>query len=172
LKAIVGFRVMAACLDRLLSSMTTFAAWLALPVVATLFLQWPLRDVARCCSREANDLGQWLFALYIAVAVTAATRACTHMAADARSKAYRPSIRAWIGRAAILIVTLPFAVGVGILAFPAAIASLLRLETFGDTGNPGYFIIKGSVVVLTLLMAVQAVISLVLAQSSGPDSSP
>ena len=33
-------------------------------------------------SREANDLGQIAFALFVAVSVTAATRAGTHLAAD------------------------------------------------------------------------------------------
>jgi TRAP-type C4-dicarboxylate transport system permease small subunit len=79
-------------LDAALRLLCSAAAWLALPVVAALFLQWPLRDALRCCSREANDLGQWLFALYIAVAVTAATRAGTHLAADTWSKLY-PAIR-------------------------------------------------------------------------------
>ena len=47
------------------------AKWLALPIVVLLFLQWPLRSIIGLYSREANDLGQWLFALWsIIVLVT------------------------------------------------------------------------------------------------------
>jgi TRAP-type C4-dicarboxylate transport system permease small subunit len=69
-------------LDRLVAAILSGGRWLLLPVVALLFLQWPLRDLVRSYSREANDLGQWLFALYVALAFTAATRAHTHLSAD------------------------------------------------------------------------------------------
>ena len=48
--------------------------WLVVPLSLLLFLQWPLRELVHGYSREANDLGQWLFALYVASSVTAATR--------------------------------------------------------------------------------------------------
>jgi len=63
--------------------MTGAASWLVLPVTLLLFLQWPLRDVIQAWSREANDLAQWLFALYVSVALTATSRARAHLAADA-----------------------------------------------------------------------------------------
>ena len=69
-------------LDRLIELTLAAAKWLALPIVAALFLQWPLRDIAGAYSRETNDLAQWIFALYIAAAITAATRAKTHLGAD------------------------------------------------------------------------------------------
>ena len=53
-------------LDRLIAGVVSLGGLLALPVVLLLFLQWPLRDLVRAYSREANDLGQWLFALYVA----------------------------------------------------------------------------------------------------------
>jgi len=52
-----------------------------LPVVLLLFLQWPLRDLVRAWSRDANDLAQWLFALYVAMAFTAAMRRPTDLTA-------------------------------------------------------------------------------------------
>ena len=60
-------------LDRALALATAAARHLALPLSLLLFLQWPLRDLVRSYSREANDLGQWIFALYVAASVTAAT---------------------------------------------------------------------------------------------------
>jgi len=75
-------------LDRLIGYVVSAAKWLALPLVTLLFLQWPLRDLFRGYSREANDLGQVVFALFVAVSVTAATRAGTHLAADLLARQY------------------------------------------------------------------------------------
>ncbi len=44
-------------LDRLIGHVVAVAKWLALPLIVLLFLQWPLRDLLRGYSREANDLG-------------------------------------------------------------------------------------------------------------------
>jgi len=51
-----------------------------------LFLQWPLRDLVQAYSREANDLAQVLFALYVSIALTQATRQRTHLATDALAR--------------------------------------------------------------------------------------
>ncbi len=70
-------------LDRLLGRALGALQWLALPLAMLLFLQWPLRDLIHGYSTQANDLAQILFALYVAGSVAAATRAGTHLAADA-----------------------------------------------------------------------------------------
>src|SRR5262249_28007375 len=44
-------------LDATIARLLGWGAWLALPVVTLLFLQWPLRDLVHGYSREANDLG-------------------------------------------------------------------------------------------------------------------
>ena len=62
--------------------------WLALPIATLLFLQWPLREWLQAYSREANDLGQILFAVFVAASVTAATRAQAHIAADVLSRRF------------------------------------------------------------------------------------
>jgi hypothetical protein len=60
-------------LTRLLDRIANAGSWLVLPLVLPLalllFLQWPLRDVVGAGSRPANDMAQWLFALYVAVAL-------------------------------------------------------------------------------------------------------
>src|SRR6266699_317354 len=80
-------------LDRLIAGLLRLAGWLVLPIVVLLFLQWPLRDIFRVYSREANDLGQWIFAIYVAVSVTAATRAGTHLGTDAVARFSLGTIR-------------------------------------------------------------------------------
>ena len=97
-------------LDRLIGTITSVAQWLALPLILLLFLQWPLRDLVRCCSREANDLGQIAFALFVAVSVTAATRAGTHLASDALAYRYSPRMRHRLRQIGALVAVMPWAV--------------------------------------------------------------
>lgn len=69
--------------DRALGWLVPAGRWLVLPVALALFLQWPLRDFVKAYSREANDLGQWVFALYASLAMTFAAREHAHLAVDA-----------------------------------------------------------------------------------------
>ena len=147
-------------LDRLVAVILSGGKWLLLPVVALLFLQWPLRDVVRGWSREANDLGQWLFALYVAMAFTAATRAHTHLAADALARRYGQATRAWIARLGNLLALLPWALFVVIGGARLVTLSLSSLESFPDTNNPGYFIIKLALWLLAGLILMQIAIDL------------
>ena len=129
-------------LDRAIGWLVASAKWLALPLIAALFLQWPLRDWVRVYSREANDLGQIAFALFVALSVTAATRAHTHLAADLVAQRYSARTRAWLARAGAALGLLPWAVFVLIASRPSVISSVRVHEAFQDSGNPGYFLIK------------------------------
>lgn len=139
-------------MGRLLSRSLDGLKWLVLPISLLLFLQWPLRDVLQGYSREANDLGQWLFALYIAASVTAATRAGTHLAADALARRYSLRTRTALVRVCNLTVLLPWALFVAVSARQQIISSLEHVERFPDTGNPGYFILKLALWLLVGLM--------------------
>jgi TRAP-type mannitol/chloroaromatic compound transport system permease small subunit len=147
-------------LDRLVAAILGAGQWLLLPVVALLFLQWPLRDIVRAWSRDANDLGQWLFALYVAMAFTAATRAHMHLAADALARHYPEKARAWIARLGALLGLLPWALFVILGGANLVVSSLRALEAFPDTFNPGYFIIKLAIWLLAGLILAQIVIDL------------
>jgi TRAP-type mannitol/chloroaromatic compound transport system permease small subunit len=147
-------------LDRLVATILSGGRWLLLPVVALLFLQWPLRDLVRSYSREANDLGQWIFALYVAMAFTAATRAHTHLAADAVARIYSGRTRARLARAGALIGLVPWALFVIFGGANLVLSSLRVLERFADTSNPGYFLIKFAVWVLAGLILCQAIIDI------------
>jgi TRAP-type mannitol/chloroaromatic compound transport system permease small subunit len=126
-------------LDRLVAAILSGGRWLLLPVVLLLFLQWPLRDIFRAWSRDANDLGQWLFALYVAMCFTAATRAHTHLAADALARHYSQRTRLTLARLGALLSLLPWS-----------------LYTY----NPGYFVIKLALWLLAGLVLMQAVIDI------------
>jgi TRAP-type mannitol/chloroaromatic compound transport system permease small subunit len=129
-------------LDRLIGYVVAAAKWLALPLITLLFLQWPLRDLFRAFSREANDLGQVVFALFVAVSITAATRAGTHLAADLLAQRYSARTRRRLNQIGAAIGLLPWALFVLIASKSAVVPSVQQLEAFQDTGNPGYFLIK------------------------------
>ncbi|HQR22615.1 MAG TPA: hypothetical protein PLE54_11830 [Burkholderiaceae bacterium] len=66
------------------------AAGFVMPVVALLFLQWPLCDLEQGYLTQANDAAQVLFALYVACALTAAARRDTHLRAHLTDHCARP----------------------------------------------------------------------------------
>lgn len=147
-------------LDHFIAAVLRSLQWLILPVVLLLFLQWPLRDLLRSHSREANDLGQWIFALYVAASVTAATRARTHLAADMVARRYRPALCTWLVRCGAALGLVPWALLVLIAGKNLVWNSLVSLEGFPDTYNPGYFIIKLALWVLAGLVLAQAVLDI------------
>lgn len=146
--------------DRLIGQIVAAAQWLALPLILLLFLQWPLRDIVRCCSRQANDLGQIIFALLVAVSVTAATRAGTHLAADTLAQRYSARTRHRLRQICAVIGILPWALFVLYASKSFVMSSVFGLEAFADTDNPGYFIIKAALWIMAVLIVAQAVIEL------------
>lgn len=147
-------------LDRLVGILVGAAQWLALPLIVLLFLQWPLRDILRSYSREANDLGQMIFALFVAVSVTAATRAGTHLAADTLAQRYSVRTRHRLRQIAAALGLIPWALFILFVSKNMVISSAFGLELFPDSGNLGYFIIKAALWVMAILIVAQAVIEL------------
>ena len=147
-------------LDRLVAGIAATAQWLILPLIILLFLQWPLRDAVRCCSREANDLGQIFFALLVAVSVVAATRAGTHLAADALAYRYSPRTRHRLRQICAAIGLLPWSLFILLASKNFVLQSILGLESFADTDNPGYFIIKAALWLMAALIIAQAIIEI------------
>jgi TRAP-type mannitol/chloroaromatic compound transport system permease small subunit len=147
--------------DRALGRLIDAGRWLVLPVALILFLQWPLRDFVRAYSREANDLGQWVFALYVSLAMTFATRERTHLAVDAVAHGYSARLRGLIARWGGFLCVAPWAVFIIWTAWPTMQRSLLALEKFPDTNNFGYFFIKIAALLLAVLALAQAILDLV-----------
>jgi TRAP-type mannitol/chloroaromatic compound transport system permease small subunit len=147
-------------IDRAVGRLIEAGRWLVLPVALILFLQWPLRDLVRAFSREANDFGQWIFALYVSLAMTFATRERAHLAVDAIAHGYsarlRRAIARWVGFACVA----PWALFMIWTVGPTVQRSVLSLERFPDTYNPGYFLVKFAALLLAVLTLVQAVLDL------------
>jgi TRAP-type mannitol/chloroaromatic compound transport system permease small subunit len=147
-------------LDRLIGQVVAVAKWLALPLIVLLFLQWPLRDLFRGYSREANDLGQVAFALFVAVSVTAATRAGTHLAADLLAQRYSARTRRRLKQMGAAAGLLPWALFVLIASKTTVLSSLHDLESFQDSGNPGYFLVKLALWVMAALILGQSLVDI------------
>jgi TRAP-type mannitol/chloroaromatic compound transport system permease small subunit len=147
-------------LDRLIGSVVAAAKWLALPLVVLLFLQWPLRELFRGFSREANDLGQVVFALFVAVSVTAATRAGTHLAVDLLARRYAPRTRRRLVQLGAALGLLPWAIFILVASRTAVVSSVRGLESFQDSGNPGYFLIKIALWVMAAVILGQSLVDL------------
>jgi TRAP-type mannitol/chloroaromatic compound transport system permease small subunit len=154
-------------LDQLVGFLLAAAKWLALPIVILLFLQWPLRSIVGLYSREANDLGQWLFALYVAASIAAATRARAHLAADTIARNYSTATRQWLARAGALFGLIPWSIIVLVTSWSLVRDSVLLLERFPDTGNPGYFIIKLALLLMALLVLIEGLLELTPARRPG-----
>ncbi len=154
-------------LDRLIAGVVAAAKWLALPLIALLFLQWPLRDLFRVFSREANDLGQVVFALFVAVSVTAATRSGTHLAVDMLARQYSPRTRRRLARFGAAVGLLPWALFILIAGKSTVVSSVRGLESFQDSGNPGYFLIKLALWLMAGAILAQALLDLL--RPSGVD---
>jgi TRAP-type mannitol/chloroaromatic compound transport system permease small subunit len=147
-------------LDRLIGHAVAAIGWLALPLIVLLFLQWPLRDLLHGFSREANDLGQVAFAFFVAASVTAATRAKTHLAADLLAQRYSAHTRHRLNQVGSAVGLLPWALFILIAGKTTIISSLHDLESFQDSGNPGYFLVKVALWVMALLILGQSLVDI------------
>ena len=147
-------------LDRIVESIIRAGTFLVLPVALLLFLQWPLRDLIQAYSREANDLAQCLFALYVSIAITGATRQHAHLATDVVAERYSPTTRSTLARVGALCVLVPWSLFILYAAWPMVAQSVMQLEGFPETYNPGYFVLKLALMLAALLVLVQALLDI------------
>ena len=154
---------------RVLRASAQVARILVLPLALLLFLQWPLREWLHAWSREANDLAQIFFALYVGVAVSETMRRRAHLAADAFAHRFSERTRDVLARAGALLVLLPWCCFVLYSAAPLVWNSVRQAEAFGETLNPGYFLIKLAVALLVMLVLLQALLDIAGAGNAESD---
>jgi len=160
--------LLAAALDRA----GRWAAWLVLPLALMLFAQWPLRDGLGAGSRQVNDIGQWLFALYVAFALRETTRRGAHLAAGWGSTMARSRWRRGVDRCGEAVLVLPWALFVLATGAAPTWRSVGGLEAFPDTFDPLYFVIRVAAWLLALLLALQCVLGLIGAGGSAATEPP
>jgi TRAP-type mannitol/chloroaromatic compound transport system permease small subunit len=147
--------------ERAVAGLFVAVRWLALPLALLLFLQWPLREFFQAGSRQANDLAQCLFALYVALAITDATRRGSHLAPRPLAPAWALRWRRPLRAAGILFGLLPWSLFVLVSSAAPVWQSLVQLESFPDSFNPGYFVVKLSLWLLAGAVSLQALADLV-----------
>ncbi len=150
------FRFFLLRLDQLLARVTSAAAVLVVPLALLLCAQWPLRDGLHAYSREANDLAQLVFGIYVSVGIMAATRAHFHLTPDVVARRYPVRVRRWISQAASIGIVAPWALFNLYASVPSVWQSIRQMEHFPESGNPGYFILKACIWLLGLLVLLQA----------------
>ena len=123
---------------------------LALAVTVLLFAQWPLREMAGSGALLVNDFAQMLFALYVAVALPWASVRQSHLAAHPEALATARWRR--IGAA---LAPLAWCAWVLVTAAVPSWNSLRQAESFPDSFNPGYFVIKIALLIMAALLAWQ-----------------
>ncbi len=119
----------------------TLCGALVVPLAVLLFAQWPLRDWVQAYSRQTNDVAQVVFALYVAVAISAASYANAHLAAGRPSPLSIDATPRW-KRYALLLCIGPWAMLILWTSSAQVGQSIVLLERFSETGNPGLFVIK------------------------------
>lgn len=145
-------------LGRLVDALIGVLKWLVLPLSLLLFLQWPLRELVQAYSREANDLGQILFALLIAGSVAAATRAGGHLAAGGLGSRLSPRVHKVLAVLAYVLALLPFGLFVLVSVRPVIVSSVGLMERFPETSNPGYWVVKVALALLIVLLLLAGLI--------------
>ena len=128
----------------------TWISVLVLPLAILLFAQWPLRELVQAYSRQANDVAQVIFAFYVAIAITAASYANVHISAGHHPPSAQFGTPRW-KRYALLLCVAPWALLILWTSSAQVLESILSLEHFSETGNPGYFVIKFSCWLMAIL---------------------
>lgn len=131
------------------------ASLLVLPLALLLFAQWPLRDWVQAFSRQANDVAQILFAVYGAVAITAASVSKSHLALARTAHTATKTIATWRNWALLACVA-PWALLLLWTAVPQMLASIAAREIFSEGLTPGYFVLRIALVLLALLVLAHA----------------
>ena len=94
----------------------------------------------------------------MAVSISAATRAGTHLAADALAQHYTARTRYWLKRLGAGLGLMPWALFVLIAGKTFVVPSLLGVESFPETYNPGYFLIKCALWLMAIMVIAQAIV--------------
>jgi TRAP-type mannitol/chloroaromatic compound transport system permease small subunit len=101
--------------------------------------------------------------------VTAATRAGTHLAVDLLAQHYSLRTRRRLARVGAAAGLLPWALFFLIAGKTAVVSSIQGLESFQDSGNPGYFLIKVALWVMAAAILGQALVDIFRPLEAGDD---
>lgn len=147
-------------IDALVDGVGRVVSWLILLVVATLFLQIPMREFVHYGHREVNDTGQVIHATVFMIGVAYAMRWDAHVRVDIIHQRMGPRLRAIIEIIGTVFFIGPWLYIVTKASIPVVLNSWTHLEAFADTWTPGYFLLKTQLLSFAVLVGLQAVANL------------
>lgn len=149
------------------------ASLLVVPLALLLFAQWPLRELVQAYSRQANDAAQILFALYAAVAVTAASISNGHLSAASPTAGRLSGSKGFSGCRpwALLACVGPWSAFTLWAAWPQIVVSVAGFERFGDTQTPGFFMVKLALAVMLILILLESLMPIALHRTAQKNES-
>jgi TRAP-type mannitol/chloroaromatic compound transport system permease small subunit len=139
------------------------ASWLILGVVATLFLQIPMREFVRYGHREINDIGQLLHATVFMIGAAYAMRWDGHVRVDIFYSGMSARRRAVVDLVGTVFFILPWLVIVTRDSIPVVVNSWKNFEAFAETYTSGYFLLKSQLLVFAFLIGMQALANVIRA---------
>ena len=140
-------------IERTMRRLYAIAATLIWPLVILLFLQWPLRNWGGFYGQEANDLGQIVFAFFVAFAIPAASDARRHLTVNATAVSFNAHFgRRWVEWACVA----PWALLSIWKASPEVLSAVMTQEHFPESFNSGYFLVRFAVILLAWLLLLQS----------------
>jgi TRAP-type mannitol/chloroaromatic compound transport system permease small subunit len=131
-------------------------AWLVLAVVFLLFVQNPLREYLGRGQFFANDMGQLAHAAVFMIGVAYAWRWDRQVRVDLFYGRMSPRAKAVVNLLGTVFLLLPWLLLVTWDAVPTVIDSVRMVESFPETGSPGFFVMKSLLVVFAAMMGLQA----------------
>ena len=133
------------------------AAWLVLAVVFLLFVQNPLREYVGRGQFVANDMGQLTHSTVFMIGIAYAWRWDRQVRVDLFYRNMSARGRALVNLLGTAFLLLPWLALVAWSEVPTAVQSVKLMESFPETGSPGFFVMNIVVLVFVALMALQAI---------------
>jgi TRAP-type mannitol/chloroaromatic compound transport system permease small subunit len=144
-------------IDALTDHVGRWASWLVLAVIALLFGQLPLRELAGGGHILANDFGQVVHAGVFMFGLSYALRWDRHVRMDVFYRRMAPRTRALVNALGTVFFLLPWCGLMLWFGTTYMIRAVAVLERFPDTFSPGYFVFKVLLVVCLGLLALQGI---------------
>ena len=151
-----SLRWFAGIADAIVDGIGRTCAWLVLFVIATLFGQWPLRELVGAGHLLANDFGQIAHAAVFSIGVVYALRWDGHVRLDVFYQRMSARGRAVVDLVGSIAVIMTWAGIVLWFSWQTTLRSVAVLEQFPETWSPGYWLFKVLLIVFSSLLLLQA----------------
>lgn len=148
---------LAHALDRFVHALARVFSWLVLGVVATLFLQWPVRLLIGRGHLGLNDAGQVLHATVFLVGVAYGIVTHGHVRLEVFHAHFSPRGAAWLTLGGHLVFVLPWLALLGGYGYDYVRLSLGVWEAFPETWNPGYWTMRVAFSLFVVLASIASV---------------